>query len=396
MALTQEELLRQQQEKLAEISQQQASVPQQTAGYNIFKPAQPQQPVQQSQPAQTPPVTQPQVTIAPRTPITSTEELAAAMGYTSPQEEERMRKASVANRRIMAVADALRQIGNIYHTVNYAPSQQFNSPVVEEQARYERGKALRDRANQTYLTYQQAKAAQDAKARQWEQQYELNAANAASQHAYRQEQARIAGERAKNQKAYQEGSLALRDRLGTAQQEERARHNKVAERQGQQRIGIQSQNSKNAQAYREWKMSGGGGSGKQTTVHTRKGAYSKAGVTPTEVNNIYDQLYEWGKSKKSHYRDPKTNKIVEGKPYIDEGGLQINGSFLFGNNVSAHAKRQAVNKMLAEHDDAIAELERRGFRQSMPIMANDDASDSEWEEYAEDSEDENWDQYLDN
>lgn len=229
MALTQEELLRQQQEKLAGISQQQASAPQQTAGqvagetveqyaagkqaansqtagYNIFKPAQPQQPVQQAQPAQTPPVTQPQSTVAPRTPITSTEELAAAMGYTSPQEEERMRKASVANRRIMAVADALRQIGNIYHTVNYAPSQQFNSPVVEEQARYERGKALRDRANQTYLTYQQAKAAQDAKQRQWEKE-----------HGYKegmlrhyQDQDRRLWERDAATALYHEGILGLR------------------------------------------------------------------------------------------------------------------------------------------------------------------------------------------
>jgi hypothetical protein len=63
------------------------------------------------------------------TPITSTEQLAAAMGYTSPQEEERLRKASVTNQRIMAIGDALRHIGNIANTVRYAPSQQFNSPV---------------------------------------------------------------------------------------------------------------------------------------------------------------------------------------------------------------------------------------------------------------------------
>jgi hypothetical protein len=105
--------------------------------------------------------------------------------------------------------------------VNYAPSQQFNNPVAEERARYEKGKALRDRANQQYYTYQQAKAAQDAAQKKWEQQYQLNAINAASQHAYRQYQARIAAERAANQKAYQDGSLALRDRLGTAQQKER-------------------------------------------------------------------------------------------------------------------------------------------------------------------------------
>lgn len=101
-------------------------------------------------------------------PIRNTDELAAAMDYTTPEQEERLRKASVANQRIMAVADALRHIGNIANTVNYAPSQQFNNPVLEEQARYEKGKAMRDKANQIYLTYQQQKAEQDRKARQWE------------------------------------------------------------------------------------------------------------------------------------------------------------------------------------------------------------------------------------
>lgn len=82
---------------------------------------------------------------------------------TTPAEEERLRKASVANQRIMAIGDALRHIGNIYHTVRYAPSQKFSSPVQDEVARYERGKALRDAANLRYYTYQQQKAAQDAR-----------------------------------------------------------------------------------------------------------------------------------------------------------------------------------------------------------------------------------------
>lgn len=107
-----------------------------------------------------------------RTPITSTEQLAAAMGYTSPEEEERLRKASVTNQRIMAIGDALRHIGNIANTVRYAPSQQFNSPVTDEIARYERGKALRDKANAALLTYQQQKERQDALQRRWENELE--------------------------------------------------------------------------------------------------------------------------------------------------------------------------------------------------------------------------------
>lgn len=119
--------------------------------------------------AQEPPVTNTTAQTQKVTPvqpqITSMEDLVNAM-YTSPQEEERMRRASVANQRILAVGDALRHIGNIANTINYAPAQKLNSPVLEEEARYKQGKALRDKANLTYMNYQQAKAAQDAKAAQ--------------------------------------------------------------------------------------------------------------------------------------------------------------------------------------------------------------------------------------
>lgn len=88
--------------------------------------------------------------------------------YTSPAKEEELRKASVQRRRILAVADALRHIGNIYQTTRYAPSQKFSSPVVEEESRYRQDKALRDAANVRFMSYQQAKAAQDAKMKQLE------------------------------------------------------------------------------------------------------------------------------------------------------------------------------------------------------------------------------------
>lgn len=81
--------------------------------------------------------------------------------YTSPEQEERYRRSSVANQRIAALGDALRHIGNIYHTVNYAPSQQFNSPVQEEYQRYQQARAIRDNANMRYLTYQQQRDQQD-------------------------------------------------------------------------------------------------------------------------------------------------------------------------------------------------------------------------------------------
>lgn len=81
------------------------------------------------------------------------------------------------NQRILAIGDAIRHIGNIANTVNYAPAQQFNSPVAEEQARYEKGKALRDRANQQFYTYQQQKAAQDRAAAKMEREFMLKLAD---------------------------------------------------------------------------------------------------------------------------------------------------------------------------------------------------------------------------
>lgn len=112
-------------------------------------------------------------------PESSTDGMEALL-YTSPQREDELRKASVQRQRIMAIGDALRHIGNIYNTVNYAPAQQFNSPVDDERQRYLKEKAVRDNNNYRYLTYQQAKRAQEQKMKQWEQQFRYNLAKDAA------------------------------------------------------------------------------------------------------------------------------------------------------------------------------------------------------------------------
>lgn len=118
--------------------------------------------------------------------------------YTSPQEEERLRKANVMNQRILAIGDAVRHIGNIANTVNWAPAQQFNSPVQEEQARYEKGKAFRDRANQQYYTYQQQKAAQDRAMAKMEMDFKFRQADDARKE--RLNDARVSRYNAQNSK----------------------------------------------------------------------------------------------------------------------------------------------------------------------------------------------------
>lgn len=87
-----------------------------------------------------------------------------AAGLTTPEQEEKLRRASLNRQRILAVGDALRNIGNIYNTVHYAPSQQFNSPVEMERKFYREDKAQRDAVNQRYMAYKAQRDALDQRA----------------------------------------------------------------------------------------------------------------------------------------------------------------------------------------------------------------------------------------
>ena len=327
--------------------------------YNIFtRPAAEQKQVQQA--VQTPAVTTPvnSGTTTPQTkPIRSMDDLANAMGYTSPEQEEKLRKASVANQRIVAVADALRQIGNIYNTTRYAPSQQFNSPVEMERQRYLQGKALRDKANQTYISYQQAKAAQDAKQRQWEAEqkqkadqwnatFKYNAAKAAADLAEKQRQYdSTLGFNKEKQKATEARWKAQDEEtrrhhnatigLGYARLNETKRHNGVLESRG-----------------------GGSGSRSQNTIYSRRGYLTKAGASEADMKRIYDNMYEWGKTMKYRGKDGKLH------PYIDEGGILegVAPDIFGGKKISDVSKREAVDKMIMEHDDAAVQLHgKHGF-----------------------------------
>ena len=79
--------------------------------------------------------------------------------YTSPAEEAEYRRRSQNKMKLMALADAVRQFGNIYHTSRSAPAQQFDNIYEKERARYLQDKAVRDRDNQYYIQ-QKAREAQ--------------------------------------------------------------------------------------------------------------------------------------------------------------------------------------------------------------------------------------------
>lgn len=239
-------------------------------------------------------------------PIRSTDDLARAMGYTSPEDEDRMRKASLTNQRILAIGDAIRQIGNIYHTVNYAPSQQFNNPVEAERQRYLQGKALRDRANQTYINYMQQKAAQDAKQKQWEADYSLKVADAARKAGYTEAQIKNMQDRLANQKAYQDANIALGKRkaddakaLGEARlKETTAYHNKMA--------GIAGMNAKTnrdkATAYINKLKSGGNAS--SMPLQTPNGSIYAPGksVPQPQMNQLYKYAISNGYINQSDFQ----------------------------------------------------------------------------------------------
>lgn len=91
---------------------------------------------------------------------------------TTPEDERREYESSLNRRKVLAVGDALRHIGNIYNTVKGAPSQQFSSPVVDEERRYLGEKKERDARSMKYLSYEQAKARQDELARRYREQEE--------------------------------------------------------------------------------------------------------------------------------------------------------------------------------------------------------------------------------
>ena len=213
--------------------------------------------------------------------------------YTSPVEEERRRRSSVMNQRLLAVGDAIRHIGNIAHTVGGAPSQTFTDPVAMEQARYERGKAVRDRANQVFFTYQQQKAEQDKKQKQWEQQFGLQMANAMSQAAYRQRQGDIAEANALSLDANRRADLARQ----TAADEARNRYNEARLKQDKwykgASLGIQQQRLTDQQrrtnAYVSSKANGGGRGSGVAPLDTPRGQ-----ITPNGRNYSNQLLQMWG------------------------------------------------------------------------------------------------------
>ena len=216
---------------------------------------------------------------------------------------EALRKRERANKTrmgILALGDAIRQFGNIYHTTKGAPSQKFNDPVGTEYARIktEQEKYLSQLATEYkgHLS-QLEKAAQLAeKQRQFDQAQAFRAQQQQATEDYRKESMALRREMAENQKAMNEARLA---------ETKRAHDNQYS--LGRARIAT-SGSRRGSGGSGRWRVSGGSGgrrgSGKVSvsvdvpnTITTASGKrYNMTGQGTKEkyVNRIYDDLEKAG------------------------------------------------------------------------------------------------------
>ena len=326
------------------------------------------------------PAGEPQGTVLAVDPTSATSGMDAVIEqmYTSPKQEEKMRKASVANQRILAIGDALRHIGNIYHTVKGAPSQEFNKPWEEERTRYEKGKAVRDAANLRYMTYQQQKAAQDAKQKQWEATFNYNAAKDAALQQYRDRtiasRDRIADQNYRLGVRKADEAKAARE----ATQKETKRYHDIIAGQRAQSLKMQRERTT---AYVNRQKNAGNGS-KVAPYNTPKGKIYHNGGNTADAYQMR-QLYYKAKEIDDSHRTSDGWFEPGYKPLISGSAV----SSLFGG--SGENYRRVSDALSRSGELADWAVNNLGWSYEGGTPASD------WDQYAEDSEDDNWDEYLD-
>ena len=192
----------------------------------------------------------------------------AGRTFTTPEQEQKYAKQSKTRMGIVALADALRHLGNIYHTTKYSPSQQFNSPVQQEYALYKQGKAERDKDNYAIQQQRLAQAKWEAdqaykaatlgwKAKDYdlkEKQFGYNKEKDERNFNYNKEK----DERNFNyNKEKNDRDFAEKQRMN----DNTIRHQGVMEAQGQQRLAISYANLAETKAQHAWTRANGGAGG---------------------------------------------------------------------------------------------------------------------------------------
>ena len=268
-------------------------------------------------------------------PNSDTDGMNSILGnWTSKEDEEKYRKASVARQRIMAVADALRHIGNIYHTTKYAPSQKFNMPVEAERQRYQQEKALRDQANQRIMTYQMAKQKMEADQDRWNATFKYNAERDAAKLKAQQE-AQEAG-LAEKQRQFDANMLFNKEREKNANEIKKAQI-KQSDTNNRRSTGLGYANLAQRKKEFDYKVKNGGGNGRTNTITLRgkNGWYSKK-MNSEEAAAFYNQTYD----------EMKKRGLINEQSVLN--GLPAD---IFGQkSLSLAAKKAAVDNALLYED----------------------------------------------
>lgn len=218
----------------------------------------------------------------------------------SDAEEEPYKKKNESKKKLLALADALRHIGNLFYVNKGATPQQFNSPVLMQEQRYQQEKAEREkkRALRTKAALDKAKmdaeaAYKDAVLGMKRNDFMRNVYN--DNRRYGLDKDKFAWQKNKDTQS-----------LGLKKQglEETVRHNKANEAQGRERNAIARQRLAIARAKeaREARDAGPGslGKGSRTFVTPQGVVYtlSRNYLQPANIETIYNKMKEHGCLKK--------------------------------------------------------------------------------------------------
>ena len=218
----------------------------------------------------------------------------------SDAEEEPYKKKNESKKKLLALADALRHIGNLFYVNKGATPQQFNSPVLMQEQRYQQEKAEREkkRALQTKTALDKAKmdadaAYKDAVLGMKQNDFMRNVYN--DNRRYGLDKDKFAWQKDKDTQS-----------LGLKKQglEETVRHNKANEAQGRERNAIARQRLAIAKAKeaREARDAGPGslGKGSRSFVTPQGVVYtlSKNFMQGANIETIYNKMKEHGCLKK--------------------------------------------------------------------------------------------------
>lgn len=218
----------------------------------------------------------------------------------SDAEEEPYKKKNESKKKLLALADALRHIGNLFYVNKGATPQQFNSPVLMQEQRYQQEKAEREkkRASQTKAALDKAKmdaeaAYKDAVLGMKQNDFMRNVYN--DNRRYGLDKDKFAWQKDKDTQS-----------LGLKKQglEETVRHNKANEAQGRERNAIARQRLAIARAKeaREARDAGPGslGKGSRSFVTPQGVVYtlSKNFMQGANIETIYNKMKEHGCLKK--------------------------------------------------------------------------------------------------